>query len=102
MSARLATWQAASGLQWHVRPTHRGGHTAHRLVGATADDMIVNVTIGVPHPEKVHVDEVADSLPHGHAHVQVVVGGLELLNEAGSDGTLIANAIITVSVDDGK
>jgi hypothetical protein len=45
---------------------------------------------------------VAAALPHGRAHVQVVVGGLELLNEDSSDGTLIANAIITVSVDDGK
>src|SRR5262245_35795541 len=73
-----------------------------RLVGATADDMIVNVTIGAPHPEKVQVDEVAASLPHGHANVTVVGGGLELLNEDRSDGTLIVNAIITVSVDDGK
>ena len=73
-----------------------------RLVGATADEMIVNVTIGAPRPEKVKVEEVVDTLPHGHAHVQVVVGGLELLNEDGSDGTLIANAIITVSIDDGK
>ena len=73
-----------------------------RLVGATADDMIVNVTIGAPRPEKVKVDEVAATLPHGRANVTVVVGGLELLNEDGSDGTLIANAIITVSVDDGK
>ena len=72
-----------------------------RLVGATADDMVVHVTIGVPHPEKVQVDEVAATLPHGHASVTVVVGGLELLNADGSDGTLIANAIITVSVDDG-
>lgn len=73
-----------------------------RLVGATADEMIVHVLIGVPHPDKVHVDEVANSLPHGRAHVKVVLGGLEMLNEDGSDGTLIANAIITVSVDDGK
>ena len=73
-----------------------------RLVGATADDMIVHVTIRVPRPEKVQVDAVVDALPHGHATVQVVVGGLELLNADGSDGTLIANAIITVSVDDGK
>jgi Conserved hypothetical protein (Lin0512_fam) len=51
---------------------------------------------------KVHVAEVAATLPHGHAHVTVVVGGLELLNEDGSDGTLIANAIITVSIDDGQ
>ena len=73
-----------------------------RLVGATADEMIVNVTIGVPHPDKVKADEVVDALPHGRAHVQVVGGGLELLNEDGSDGTLIANAIITVSIDNGK
>jgi len=72
-----------------------------RLVGATADEMIVHVTIGVPRPEKVQVDEVAAALPHGRASVAVVMGGLELLNEDGSDGTLIANAIITVSVDDG-
>jgi hypothetical protein len=32
----------------------------------------------------------------------VVVGGLELLNEDGSDGTLIAKAVITVSIDNGK
>lgn len=72
-----------------------------RLVGATADEMIVHVTIGVPRPEKVQVDEVAAALPHGRASVTVAMGGLELLNEDGSDGTLIANAIITVSVDDG-
>ena len=30
-----------------------------------------------------------------------LLGGLELLTADGSDGTLIANAIITVSVDDG-
>ena len=72
-----------------------------RLVGATADDMIVNVLIGVPHPDKVQVNAVAAALPHGRTTVQVVSGGLELLNADGSDGTLIANAIITVSVDDG-
>jgi uncharacterized protein (TIGR02058 family) len=73
-----------------------------RLVGATADEMIVHVLVGVPRPDKVKVDAVVDALPHGRTTVQVVVGGLELLNADGSDGTLIANAIITVSVDDGK
>jgi len=63
--------------------------------------MIVHVMIDVPCPEKVQVDEVAAALPHGRTTVQVMVGGLELLNEDGSNGTLIANAIITVSVDDG-
>jgi uncharacterized protein (TIGR02058 family) len=73
-----------------------------RLVGATADDMTVHVLIGVPHPDRVKVNEVAATLPHGHTTVQVVVGGLESLNADGRDGTLIANAIITVSIDDGK
>jgi len=73
-----------------------------RLVGATADEMMVHVTIGVPRPEHVNVDAVAAALPHGRVQVQVVAGGLERLNEDGHDGTLIANAIITVSIDDGK
>ena len=34
-----------------------------RLVGATADEMIVNVTIGAPRPDKVKVDEVIAALP---------------------------------------
>lgn len=72
-----------------------------RLVGATADDMIVHVLIGVPRPDQVQVDAVAAELPHGHTTVEVVAGGLERLNADGSDGTLIANAIITVSIDDG-
>jgi hypothetical protein len=33
--------------------------------------------------------------------VQVTAGGLERPNEDGRDGTLIANPIITVSMDDG-
>ena len=34
-----------------------------RLVGTTADDMTVHVTIGAPRPDKVHIAEVADTLP---------------------------------------
>jgi uncharacterized protein (TIGR02058 family) len=45
-----------------------------RLVGATADEMIVHVLIGVPRPDKVQVEEVAAALPHGRTTVQVVVG----------------------------
>ena len=81
---------------------HHGSLGFARLVGATADEMLVHVLIGVPRPEKVQVDTVVASLPHGHTTVEVVAGGLQLLNADGSDGTLIANAIITVSVDDGK
>ncbi len=75
----------------HYQPSSPGTNIKHS-----------NVLIGTPRPEKVNVDVVVDALPHGRATVQVVVGGLELLNEDGRDGTLIANAIITVSADDGK
>jgi uncharacterized protein (TIGR02058 family) len=74
-----------------------------RLVGATADDMTVHVTSGAPCPDKRHAAEAAATLPHGHAPVTAAVGSLELLHEDGcDDGTRIANAIITVSIDDGK
>jgi uncharacterized protein (TIGR02058 family) len=73
-----------------------------KLVGKTADDMRVDVTIGVPKPEAVDKQAVLESLPHGSGHVNVVQGGLQVLNETGKDGWLIANAIIVVSIDDGK
>jgi hypothetical protein len=37
-----------------------------------------------------------------HRSINVVHGGLQVLNEQGTDGWLIANAIIIVSMDDGK
>lgn len=36
-----------------------------RLVGKTADDMRVEVTIGVPKPEAVDKKAVLETLPHG-------------------------------------
>jgi len=73
-----------------------------KLLGKTADDMHVEVTIGVPKPEAVDKQAVLDSLPHGGGQINVVQGGLQVLNETGKDGWLIANAIILVSIDDGK
>jgi len=73
-----------------------------KLVGKTADDMRVDVTIGVPKPEAVDRQAVLKTLPHGTGHINVVHGGLQALNEAGTDGVVIANAIVIVSMDDGK
>ncbi len=72
-----------------------------RLMGKTADDMHVEVTIGIPKPDAVDRDAVMASLPHGGTTINVVQGGLEVLNDAGNDGTLIANAVIVVSLEDG-
>jgi uncharacterized protein (TIGR02058 family) len=73
-----------------------------RLVGKTADDMRVDVTIGVPKPEAVDRQAVLETLPHGTGHINVVHGGLQVLYEGSNDGPLIASAIVIVSLDDGK
>jgi uncharacterized protein (TIGR02058 family) len=39
-----------------------------KLVGKTADDMRVDVTIGVPKPEAVDKQALLETLPHGGAH----------------------------------
>jgi uncharacterized protein (TIGR02058 family) len=68
-------------------------------LGQTPDDMIVDVHIGVPRPEMVDKAQVLAVLPYGKGTVTVVEGGLEIRNDAGTDGTLIANACAVVSLD---
>jgi len=81
---------------------HHSSLGFQRLLGKTADEMRVEVTIGVPKPEAVDKKAVLGTLPHGGGHINVVQGGLQVLNDGGADGTLIANAIVIVSLDDGK
>jgi uncharacterized protein (TIGR02058 family) len=73
-----------------------------RMVGKTANDMFVDVTIGVPNPEAVDKAAVAKELPYGTVTVTAVKGGLEVPAESGTDAILIANAAVIVSFDDDK
>src|SRR5205085_5506094 len=66
--------------------------TIAKALGQDTDAMRVEVTIGVPHPEKVDRQAVLDVLPHGTGTVEVVDGGLEIPNEDGTNSTLIASA----------
>ncbi len=68
-------------------------------LGHPLEAMIVDVHIGVPRPETVDKDAVLAVLPYGKGSVTVVEGGLEIRNDAGTDGTLIANACAIVSLD---
>jgi uncharacterized protein (TIGR02058 family) len=70
-------------------------------VGLPVDAMQVEVTIGVPHPERVDTDAVLAVLPHGTGTVHVVEGGLEIPNDAGTNTTVIANAAALVRLDIG-
>ncbi len=68
-------------------------------LGLDTDAMQVEVTIGVPHPEKVNQQEVLAILPHGTGTVTVMDGGLEIWNDEGTTSTLIANAAAVVWLD---
>src|SRR5258708_38658940 len=61
-------------------------------VGLPVDSMQVEVTIGVPHPEKVDKAQVLAVLPHGTGTVNLVEGGLEIANDAGTDSMVLAHA----------
>ncbi len=61
--------------------------------------MRVEVRIGVPHPEEVDKAAVLAVLPHGTGTVEVVEGGLEIANDAGTNKTVIANAAAIVRLD---
>src|SRR5437764_14087967 len=67
-------------------------------VGLAVDSMQVEVTIGVPRPERVDKEAVLAVLPHGSGTVQVFEGGLEIPNDAGG-ASVIANAAAVVRLD---
>src|ERR1700680_4089854 len=68
-------------------------------LGHPLDAMMVDVHIGVPRPEMVDKEQVLAVMPYGKGTGPVVGGGLEIRNDAGTDGTLIANACAIVSLD---
>ena len=73
--------------------------TIASALGQSADAMRVDVTIGVPQPDKVDKQAVLAVLPHGTGTVTVVEGGLEIANQTGTDKTVIANAAAVVRLD---
>src|SRR5215471_15081454 len=73
-----------------------------RILGKTAHDMFVDVTIAVPNPEAVDKSAVAKELPYGTVTVTAVKGGLEIPAESGGDAITMANAAVIVSMDDGR
>ena len=68
-------------------------------LGKPTDSMFVDVLIGVPKPDLVDKAQVLAILPHGTGKVTVVEGGLEIVNDAGTGSTVIANAAAVVRLD---
>jgi uncharacterized protein (TIGR02058 family) len=71
-----------------------------RMVGKTAKDMFVDVTVAVPNPDTVDVDAVAKELPYGTVTVTAIKGGMEIPSDRGGDSIIIANAAVIVSLEE--
>jgi uncharacterized protein (TIGR02058 family) len=61
--------------------------------------MFVDVTIGVQQPDRVDVEKVRASLPHGIVTVKVVKGGLDVADPENSDPAVIASAAVAVRLE---
>ena len=68
-------------------------------IGKPTDSTVVEVLIGVPKPDRVDKDQVLAVPPHGTGTVTVVESGLEIVNDAGTSSTVIANAAAIVRLD---
>ena len=73
--------------------------TVADAAGLPVDAMQVEVTIGVPKPDRVDKAAVLAVLPHGTGTVNVVEGGLEIPNDAGTGSTVMAHAAAVVRLD---
>jgi len=79
---------------------HHSSLTMLRTLGVNSKTcMFVDVTIGVQQPDKVDLEKVRTSLPHGIVTVKAVKGGLDVPDPEGSDIAVIASAAISVRLE---
>ena len=68
-------------------------------LGYSRDQMQVDIEIGVAQPDKVDQQAVAQILPYGQASVSVTKGGLDVVNDDGTNTIVIANVAAVVYLD---
>ena len=68
-------------------------------LGYPRESMLVEIDVGVAQPEQVNCDEVAKVLPYGVASVRAVKGGLDVLNDDGTNTTVMASVAVVVYLD---
>ncbi len=61
--------------------------------------MFVNVTIGVQQPDRVDLEKVRASLPHGIVTVKAMKGGLDISDPENNDPAVIASAAVEVQLE---
>ena len=78
---------------------HHSSLILFRSLGFDHADMDVRVTIAVQDPEKVDQAIVATTIPRGNAVVQVVKGGLDVIDSVHNTKSVIATAAVEAYVD---
>jgi uncharacterized protein (TIGR02058 family) len=78
---------------------HHSSLILFRSLGFDHADMDVRVTVAVQDPEKVDQAVVAAELPRGNATVQVVAGGLDVVDDIHNTKSVIATAAVEAYLD---
>jgi uncharacterized protein (TIGR02058 family) len=68
-------------------------------MGKAREEMHLEINIGVPNPASVNKEAVLAVAPYGKGTVKVVEGGLRIPNDDGTDSTILAHALVVVSLD---
>ncbi|NCO20475.1 MAG: hypothetical protein GW905_00360 [Rhodobacterales bacterium] len=69
------------------------------LFGFPKEAMLIDVEIGVQHPESVDISVLGKVFPYGTPVFRIVKGGLDVPRADGGKPTVIANAAISVHFD---
>ena len=78
---------------------HHSSLTLFRSLGLDHANMDVRVTIAVQDPEKVDQIIVAAKLPRGNVVVQVVKGGLDVVDDVHNTKSVVATAAVEAYLD---
>lgn len=78
---------------------HRNSLTMADALGFPKDQMIVEITVGVPKPDEVDAAAVLGESPYGRRLVRAVKGGLSIPSEDGTRNTIMASAAVEVFFD---
>ena len=78
---------------------HHSSLILFRSLGIDRDSMQVEVTIGVQHPDKVEKRQIAEQIPYGEVLVNVVEGGMNVVDQENGTTSVIATAAVAARLN---
>lgn len=78
---------------------HHSSLILFRSLGIDRESMQVEVTIAVQHPDKVEQSRIAEQIPYGEVLVNVVEGGLNIVDAENGTTSVIATAAVAARLE---